>query len=200
MACAGPRRLDFLSPHFLSCREWGAGTTENTNACYRIAAFALHGVLSMKGVCQCWQRNLTETESCVRCFGLFSCLSLPSPCLPYRINSVPSGWYLVAALGPVAVHVSLKTGGWAVLRRVSFSNFCTGIHKRLYFLNCKHCVFWSLGSWLNFLYYFLENFSFTTFLNRFEINSFDTANNWKTGVVHGRQREATCKSPQAGPG
>lgn len=58
---------------------------------------------------------------------------------------------MVAALGPVGVHVPLETrgGGRGALGRWGgkqlFSNFCIGTHTRLYFLNCKHCVFWSLG-------------------------------------------------------
>lgn len=72
-----------------------------------------------------------------------------------------------------------------MVRNVIFSNFCIGIHKRLYFLNCKHCVFWSFRGLVELPVLLFGNLSFTTFLSGFEINSFDTANNWKTGVVCG---------------
>lgn len=83
----------------------------------RIAAFALHGTLSMKGVCTMLAKEFNRNRKlCTVVLAPFSCLSLPSlPRPPHHIDSVPSGWYLVAALGPVAVDVLLKTqrgGQW----------------------------------------------------------------------------------------
>lgn len=45
------------------------------------------------------------------------------------------------------------------------------------FFGLQTLCFLVYGGWLNFVYCLLKNLSFTTVLSRFEINSFDTANN-----------------------
>lgn len=113
-----PQRLDFLSPP-LSQPQQRVGCRHNRKRECMIKNRRL-----------CTSRR-TEHERCLYnvgkgiyqkqkavycCFGpLFLPLLASSPHPPYHIDSVPRGWYLVAALGPVAVHVLLRTqrgGQW----------------------------------------------------------------------------------------
>lgn len=129
-----------------------------------------------------WQRNLKSNEALrvlvlaadrTSIFLPLFTRSLP-PLLPIpRIHVITGWWCLVAALGPLGVRVPQEArrgvGGLFLI--------FVSVPTAFVFFGLQTLCFLVFGGWWNFVYWLLENLSFTTVSSRFEINSFDTASN-----------------------